>query len=62
MVDLVRPAELLSWFAQEGDARPLVVLVAADQAGPHFAKGQRCRAEVEVARDGLVIAGRCEKR
>ena len=25
MVDLVRPAELLSWFAQEGDARPLVL-------------------------------------
>ncbi|WP_243020135.1 rhodanese-like domain-containing protein [Simplicispira sedimenti] len=25
MVDLVRPAELLSWFAQEGDARPLML-------------------------------------
>lgn len=49
-------------FGVEGDARPLVVLVAADQAGTHFAKGQRYRAEVEVARDGLVIAKRCEKR
>lgn len=25
MVDLVRPAELLSWFAQEGHAHPLVL-------------------------------------
>lgn len=49
-------------FGVEGDARSLVVLVAADQAGTHFAKGQRYRAEVEVARDGLVIAKRCEKR
>lgn len=49
-------------FGVQGDMRPLVVLVAADQAGAHFAKGQRYRAEVEVDRGGLITAKRCQKR